>query len=198
VTWLQLKTASLQKLFAIPGSEIPENNSVDQYLAAMPQAANEGIYLLAQDGSPVRSSVDITQTEQSAGRHLLSELAPDFYALAPPVYRIAPFCRPTSDYALEDGGILLLPEGEAGVWRIYYDALPAAITSATADDFVIPLSEEAAVILPLYIASQLYKDDDFTQSVQYRNEFEAARSVLIQNLHRRTASSGFYSVTNWW
>jgi hypothetical protein len=198
VTWHQLKVASLQKLFAIDGSEIPANDSVSQYLAAMPQAANEAILLLAQDGRPLRASIDITQTAESSGRHDLSALAPDFFALVPPVYRTDANCRPTSDYALEDGGVLLLPKGESGVWRVYYDTYPKTITSATTDDFAIPLPEDAAVILPLYIASQLYKDDDFAQSVQYRNEFEAARAVLIRNRHRHDASGGFYSVTNWW
>ena len=42
------------------------------------------------------------------------------------------------------------------------------------DDYELPLDREVAAILPLYMASQLYKDDDIGVATQYRNEFEVA------------------------
>lgn len=53
------------------------------------------------------------------------------------------------------------------------------IDSDTDDDFVINYPEDACVLIPLYIASQLYKDDDIAQATAYRNEFE----VGLQDLH---------------
>lgn len=62
----------------------------------------------------------------------------------------------------------------------------AKIDDATADDWEIPFAEEACVLIPLYIASQLYKDDDIAQATQYRNEFEAGLQELIFNIDNPT------------
>lgn len=49
----------------------------------------------------------------------------------------------------------------------------------TSPEEVIGLPEDACVLIPLYIASQLYKDDDISQATAYRNEFEAGIQDLI-------------------
>lgn len=46
-------------------------------------------------------------------------------------------------------------------------------------DDEIDLPESACVLIPLYIASQLYKDDDISQATAYRNEFE----IGLQDLY---------------
>ena len=50
------------------------------------------------------------------------------------------------------------------------------------DDDEIDLPTDACVLIPLYIASQLYKDDDISQATAYRNEFEAGLQDLIYNI----------------
>ena len=52
------------------------------------------------------------------------------------------------------------------------------ITEDTFDDEEIELPNEACVLIPLYIASQLYKDDDISQATAYRNEFETGLQDL--------------------
>lgn len=54
------------------------------------------------------------------------------------------------------------------------------LTESTANDEELPFADEACVLIPLYIASQLYKDDDIAQATQYRNEFE----IGLQELQR--------------
>ena len=61
----------------------------------------------------------------------------------------------------------------------------AAITDETADSYEIPLPEDACVLIPLYIASQLYKDDDVSQATQYRNEFEVGLQDLMINIENQ-------------
>lgn len=56
------------------------------------------------------------------------------------------------------------------------------ITSDTDDDYELTLPEDACVIIPLYMASQLYKDDDISQATAYRNEFEVALQDLTSNI----------------
>ena len=45
--------------------------------------------------------------------------------------------------------------------------------------------EEACIILPLYMASQLYKDDDITLATTYRNEFETELAELTTNIENQ-------------
>lgn len=59
------------------------------------------------------------------------------------------------------------------------------ITSETSNDFEIPLPEDACVLIPLYIASQLYKDDDISQATAYRNEFEVGLQDLYYNVENQ-------------
>ena len=67
---------------------------------------------------------------------------------------------------------LLFFNSPAGTYVVYYRAYPQQITSATLDTYVLPLQPEVAVLIPLYMASQLYKDDDNAIATTYRNEFE--------------------------
>ena len=75
-------------------------------------------------------------------------------------------------------GRLLIPESWRGEYEVWYDAAPPRLTDATPDSEELPVEQQAAVILPLYMASQLYKDDDSALATAYRNEFEAARAAL--------------------
>lgn len=52
----------------------------------------------------------------------------------------------------------------------------------TANDYVFKTYLQAVVLLPLYIASQLYKDDDISLATQYRNEFEVGVDELTNNI----------------
>lgn len=49
----------------------------------------------------------------------------------------------------------------------------------------IELPDDACILIPLYIASQLYKDDDISQATAYRNEFEVGLQDLDYNLENQ-------------
>ena len=66
------------------------------------------------------------------------------------------------------------------------------IDSDTDDDFVINYPEDACVLIPLYIASQLYKDDDMAQATAYRNEFEVGLQDLICNIENQESIKEVY------
>lgn len=56
------------------------------------------------------------------------------------------------------------------------------IDSSTLSSYEMKLLEDACVLIPLYIASELYKDDDISQATAYRNEFETGLQDLIYNI----------------
>jgi hypothetical protein len=74
---------------------------------------------------------------------------------------------------------------------VFYHAYPQQITKDTPDNTVLSLDPEVAVLLPLYMASQLYKEDDNGLATQWRNEFEVARAEL-----RPSESSGTVTFTS--
>ena len=58
-----------------------------------------------------------------------------------------------------------------GKIEIYYEAYPELITKNTSTQQKIDLEETFTRLIPLYIAGELYKDDDLTLSTMYMNEF---------------------------
>lgn len=59
------------------------------------------------------------------------------------------------------------------------------VDAETSPKEVIGLPEDACVLIPLYIASQLYKDDDIAQATAYRNEFEVGLQDLTYNIENQ-------------
>lgn len=107
-------------------------------------------------------------------RYELRTLIPDFYDIMSVEYeKEGRKGQYNSDYTLEEDSILIIDSKLEGNFIITYKAYPAKITSTTADTYRFTIPSEMIAILPLYIASELYKDDDAAIATQYRNQFEA-------------------------
>lgn len=192
MTWGDIQLAVLHKLFVSDGQTILVNDSTSPYIAAMPLAANEGLMLLAACGKYIPKTIE-TETAEGVTDLSLNELAENFLSLRE--NEVFLNGRHTDGYTLIGGERMLLYG--IGKWIIGYNAYPQKITQATDKDYVLDVPEDAAVLLPLYIAAELYKDEDPQTAAIYRNEFEAGREAL---LYRDTAKSGhmcFESVSKW-
>lgn len=200
MTWKDIKLATLQKLFSSEGPNLNTNDEATrEYINAMPQAANEGLALLCTAGKYLRKSFEL---EKPAGQSLTVDLKarlPDFYS--PGLFEL--YLRdargglaPLYGARLLGGRYLALPRGAGGTILFFYNAWPQQLTLATADEAELGLDPEVAVLLPLYMASQLYKDDDAAIAAGYRNEFEAARE-LLQNSPAGVTGGDFTSVSGW-
>ena len=62
----------------------------------------------------------------------------------------------------------------------------------TSVDYEFELPEDACVLIPLYITSQLYKDDDISQATAYRNEFEIGLQDLYYNIENQDCIKEVY------
>jgi hypothetical protein len=130
----------------------------------------------------------------------LKELIPDFYQLSETDIYLEQNGEPSylaaSNYYQEADKALIIPRKDTGVYTVYYKAYPGEITLSTPDTYDMSLDPEVAAILPLYMASQLYKDDDNAIATVYRNEFEVAREALSQkaNVSKREE---FISESGW-
>ena len=114
----------------------------------------------------------------------MDDVLNDFYQLAPAeLYDLGVSGNEyivANEYFQEADKTLVIPRDKAGIYVIHYRAYPQQITLATPDDTELALDPEVAVLIPLYICSQVYKDDDASIAVQARNEFEIAREALSQ------------------
>ena len=116
-------------------------------------------------------------------KYHMDKLLEDFYQLYEIYYEgpNKPYYLQVSSYYQEADKTLVLQRDEPGTYTVYYKAYPAQLTLDTSDDYELSLDPEVATLLPLYMASQLYKDDDNSISTVYRNEFEVAFDRLSQN-----------------
>lgn len=114
-------------------------------------------------------------------RYDMKTLVTDFYKLKDIVYQSGfneTRYEKTANYQKEGDSTIVLGGLNKGRWKVFYYAYPQQITKDTTDATVLSLDPEVVALLPLYMASQLYKDDDVGLATQWRNEFEVARAEL--------------------
>lgn len=184
MTWHEIKLAALQKMFSADGSTLVNDETTRDYLAGMPQAANEALQLLVSQNIYMRKStlISVEPVDQTGynRRYDMREYGEDFYRVGKPeVYKVdGESVSPASGFGFIAGCYLVVPNDWSGEYEVWYDSWPERITIDTDDDYELPLEDCVATILPLYMASQLYKDDDDSIATTYRNEFEVAREGL--------------------
>ena len=201
MTWGEIKLATEQKLFSADGTTLVNDETTRDYIAAMPQAANEALQLIITQNIYMRKSaqLDLEPVTSSMRRIDLEETCPDFYRVGyPELYKldVDGGIEVMEGFNIQSGRYLILPADWTGTFEVWYDAWPVKLDNTTPDDYELPLDDEVAVILPLYMASQLYKDDDNSIATIYRNEFEVAREGLTPK-YAGIESSDWSSLSGW-
>lgn len=129
------------------------------------------------------SDADVPQYEKYIKLYM-PEVVDDFYQIAPAeLYDLGTSGDQyivAEKYFQEADKTLVIERNRPGVYVIHYRAYPQQITLDTPDDYEMSLDPEVAALIPLYMASQLYKDDDNAIATVYRNEFEVGREALSQ------------------
>ena len=180
MTWGEIQIESLKKMFLnkeILKIEELETYKSDKkyktYLDAMPQACNEAInYIINLE--PIIKSKELEKASQNA-TYDLKELISDYKK----------FHDISSEYSVMwtmlTKNIIRINGWTQGNIDIYYEAYPKTIANDTTSTTKIDLEESFARIIPLYIAGELYKDDDLTLSTMYMNEFMTNLSTMVNN-----------------
>lgn len=177
--------------------------AVENPLGATVKLVFNTIYPMALKNMAMYSARWETEAEiQAYGekvKYRLKDLAPDFYMLnSTDIYYEGndnPYTQ-TQEFWQEGNKVLVLNREQIGNYTVYYKAYPEQITSLTDEDYELPIDEEVAVLLPLYMASQLYKDDDNGIATSYRNEFEVAFERL-KNKANTPSAGEFISKSGW-
>lgn len=127
-------------------------------------------------------------------KYNLKELIPDFYKIDNIVFESGSSDPlKNTDFKMENDYTIVVSSTKVGSFTINYQAYPPLITDLTEDEFEIDYNIEVLVLLPLYIASQLYKEDDIQMATVYRNEFETG----LINTYRTNDKPKYVSKTGW-
>ncbi len=195
MTWEQVQQITLQKLFATAAGKTVQDDTTKDYLRAMPAAANEAIQNLVLRGQWRLGRALLTVSASEAAQGLdLGLLLQDFIAVEGVYAAQGGVYQPVKGWK-SLAGVLFLHGAASGQYMLHYRAMPAQLSADTPLETRIELCEAAAALLPLYIASQLYKDDDAALATLYRNEFEAGADNLRNIENER--EDGFAQVSGW-
>lgn len=211
--WGEAKLICLQTMFANEGPILTESDSNRDYLYAMPGKANEAMMQLSMVGRPLLKEAKIAvgvENELEAAvleggatcRVHLKEYLPDFRALHQLMLDSNGIYGDAEEYRVVGDSVLVLPGDVAGVYTVIYKAYPTPVSLETLDDEVLDVNEECAALVPIYMAAELYKDDDLSLATVLRNEYEDG----LQKIRAAWAESGGggYAVamrrntTGWW
>lgn len=132
---------------------------------------------------PFESDADVPPYEKFI-RIKMDEAVADFYQLAPAeLYDLGESGNQyivANKYFQEADKTLVIERDKPGIYIVHYRAYPQQITLDTPDDYVMELDPEVAALVPIYMASVIYMDDDIGVATSYRNYFEVGREALSQ------------------
>lgn len=179
MNWGDIQLESLRKMFLnsdILSIENLEDYKKDKkyktYLDAMPQAANEAINYILENGRPYILSYELKKNDTN--KYKLPELIDNFKRIR----EISYDGNNILNYHTEGNNVLVIKNWSEGNITIYYESYLDRITNLTKDDFKIDLDNQLLSLIPLYIAGELYKDDDISMATQYLNEFMNQVNIL--------------------
>lgn len=199
-TWDEIRMTVLRKLFLSTGDTVIRNDSNRDYLDAMPAVYNEAVMSLSTTNRYITKHFEVPADGLTGTVMVdLASIVDDFFQMKPDgIYFTETNGNTFRCFGQEyiDNDLLLLDGKKTGVYRIYYHAYPKKATAETKGTEDMQLDPDVAVLVPLYMASQLYKDDDIAVATQYRNEFEMGREDLTRERNGRTTGE-FISTTGW-
>lgn len=203
-TWKDIKMEALGLMFSrTDNGEVVTlpNEDVADFTNEMADAANYALRDMATV-MPIRRAVDIPQTGGGGTwkKYDLKELASDFARLMPNrvTWTDGVDYEQSCDY-LPDGphGILLRERG-SGAYSVWYEAYPEEVTKDTPDEQTFSLAPEALDLVPIYMASRIFGEEDISVAVHYLNQYQARRGELAALAAGIDTGGAWRSNTGWW
>lgn len=170
MTWGEIQIESLKKMF-LNNESLSVNKLSDYmnekkyktYLYAMPQACNEAINFIVSKLGSNESTFELEKEDTIY--YDLSKKIEDFRIIKG-IYSKMPV-----SWKILNKNTIIIDNWQGEKILVSYEVKPTIINSDTDTNYVIEIASEYANLIPLYIAGELYKDDDLTLSTMYMNEF---------------------------
>lgn len=219
MTWGEVKLIALQTMFSNEGQALSVDDINQEYLYAMPGKANEAMQQIAAVGRPILKEwhVKIAEGADEAATETLLTLpaAEKRYKIHLSFYLPRFRCIDRGQVMLDDGNIydvaedwsmegddvLVIPGNVEGEYTVWYRAYPQTITADTPDTEEIDMTPDAAALIPLYIAAELYKEDELAMATVLRNEYEDGLQKLQAAWQSSTVglrAEAAQNTTGWW
>ncbi len=181
MTWGEIQIESLKKMFSNKDDlsvdsleEYKKTKAYKLYLFAMAQATNEAInYIVNLLGSNQKIE-KLTKTNDAL--YNLQEIFKDYKLLNEIIVS-----EGNVSYERITKNIIQINNWTNEEVKVLYEVKPTVINSSTQDSHKIEIEEEYARIIPLYVAGELYKDDDLTIATMYMNEFISMMNTFVTN-----------------
>lgn len=150
-------------------------------------------------GVPFPSAADIPPYTRSDRYNLKTLIGATFMKLPPNAVTVTGdgAYRKNDEYLWEDDCTLVIDHFAVAQYDILYNAYPTKITSTTEESFVLELSDEALDIVPLYMAGQLFMEDNPGMATSWLNQY-AVRRAELSNDQEPLGRNEWHSETGWW
>lgn len=179
MTWGEIQIESLKKMFlnkenleATKLNEYKADKKYKTYLFAMKQACNEALTQIYAICEPTIKMYEL-ELEKGKSVYDLSEIITDYeniYDLESPNNVV---------WKQITKNLLKIENWGEGKIIIYYEVKRQYVDDKTEDTYKFDIEDEFVKIIPLYIAGELYKDDDLTIATVYMNEFNTMMNILL-------------------
>lgn len=175
MNWGEIQVEALKKMFlnneqleVSKLAEYKENKKYKTYLYAMPQACNEAINYILENAKP-KIKVYKIKYKNKDYKYNLEQSLPNFKRL----YQIVYDGKLKPDFYIEGNNVLVVKNWieKDEKMTIYYESYHDLLTQKTPASSTIDIDTYLLPLIPLYIAAELYKDDDVQLSTMYMNEF---------------------------
>lgn len=193
MTWGEIQIESLKKMF-LNKEDLLVAKLVDYltdkkyrtYLCAMPQACNEALILIDSLIEPEIFTHSLTKN--SNGLYDLSLLITNFKGI------VDILCPQNVSWNMISSKLLKIQDWVSGDITILYRKKVDYITIETLSSKKLDLNEDYCKLIPLYIAGELYKDDDLSLATMYLNEFNNLLTLISKNNRtiKNTSISSIY------
>ena len=201
MTLNDIKISALQLMFTNYSDDL-RNENVDEmtneeytkYTLNMDASINRCLGRLETAGVLSLGSVELEAEDGIVGDYNtkfdLSELATDFRSVARVIYENGSQYEPSIGYTME-GDTIVLSNLKSGVYRVLYNRRITRIVIGALSSTEVGVPDYLAEIIPYFIKSELYEEEEPEIASQARNIFEAMLSTFI-----RTETSGQSGVVN--
>jgi len=187
--WGEIQIEALQKMFLnkekLEVSKLEkykEDKKYQTYLFAMPQACNEAINYLLDNGIPFIQSYEL-EKDNTTNKYELEELIDNFKCITEIV------CEENIQYKTIGNNVLIVNNWEKAPITIFYESYVDDITEKTSPNFELEINKQLSRLIPLYIAGELYKDDDVSLATMYMNEFMTNVNSISQKYNSNKFSN---------
>ena len=200
-TWKDIKLEALGLMFARTdnGAVVSlAGEDVADFINEMADAANYALRDLATV-VPIVRVLRLEQDGPGCKRYDLRALAPDFMRLIADRVSFEDGERYESDasYRLEGDTVIVLPGREHGAYLLSYEAYPEEVRADTPDGQTFSLAPEALDLVPVYMASRIYGEEDISLATHYLNQYHVRRSELASRGAARGTGGGFATQSGW-